>query len=101
MSLRLYDYQAKASRYKKRLTYLKNRATTNQNQILHSRKLKRRGYKYKGKSSKQKKKERKEKHRIIWKTRFKIAINTYLSIIILNINELNASIKRYRVESPS
>ena len=32
----LHDYQAKASRYRKGLTYLKNRATTNQNQTLHS-----------------------------------------------------------------
>ena len=29
---------AKASRYRKGLTYLKNRATTNQNQTLHSQK---------------------------------------------------------------
>ena len=41
MCLSLYDYQAKACRYRKRLTYLKNKATTNQNQI-HSKKLKRR-----------------------------------------------------------
>ena len=36
---RLYDYQAKVSRYRKRLTYFRNRATTNQNQTLHSQKL--------------------------------------------------------------
>ena len=41
----LYGYQATASRYKKVLTYLKNRATTNQNrtsnpQILKGKKLK-------------------------------------------------------------
>ena len=35
-----------------------------------------------------------EKHRINWKTRFKMAINTYLSIITLNVNGLNAPIKR-------
>ena len=39
MCLSLYDYQAKASRYRKGLTYLKNRATMNQNQTLHSQKL--------------------------------------------------------------
>ena len=33
-----------------------------------------------------------------WKTRFKMAINTYLSIITLNVNGLNAPIKRHRVE---
>ena len=30
-------------------------------------------------------------------TRFKMAINTYLSIITLNVNGLNAPIKRHRV----
>ena len=40
MSLSLYDYQGKVSRYRKRLIYLKNRATTKQNQTLHSQKLK-------------------------------------------------------------
>ena len=45
----------------------------------------------------EKKKGRKEKHRINWKTRFKMAINTYLSIITLNVNGLNATIKRHRV----
>ena len=53
--LSLYDYQAKASRYRKWLTYLKNRATTNQNQILYSQKLKRKGHKHQMKSLKQKK----------------------------------------------
>ena len=42
-------------------------------------------------------KRKKEKHRINWKTRFKTAINTYLSIITLNFNGLNAPIKRQRV----
>ena len=37
--LSLYDSQAKASRYKKGLTYLKNRATTSQNQTVYSQKL--------------------------------------------------------------
>ena len=42
MWLSLYDYQVKASKYRKELIYLKNRATTtNQNQTLHSQKLKR------------------------------------------------------------
>ena len=31
MYLSLYDYQAKASRYRNILIYLKNRATTNEN----------------------------------------------------------------------
>ena len=47
MCLSLYNYQAKAGRYRKGLAYLKNRATTNQNQTLYSQKLKRRGHKHK------------------------------------------------------
>jgi len=38
-----------------------------------------------------------EKHRINWTTRFKMAINTYLSIITLNVNGQNAPIKRQKV----
>ena len=59
MCLNLYDYQAKASRCKKGLTYLKNRATTNQNQTIHSQKLKSRGHnhKIKGNHPTQKRKE--------------------------------------------
>ena len=81
---RLCDHQAKASRYRKGLTYLKNRAITDQNQTLYSQKLKRKIEKHKlngNHPTKKKKKERKEKHSINWKTRFKMAINTYLSII--------------------
>ena len=39
--LNLQDYQAKTHNYRKGLTYLKNRASTNQNQTLHSQKMKR------------------------------------------------------------
>ena len=38
--LRLYGYQAKASRYRKVLTYLKNRVTTNQKHTIDSQKPK-------------------------------------------------------------
>ena len=44
-----------------------------------------------------KEKKKREKHRINWKTRFKMAINTYLSIITLNVNGPNALIKRHGV----
>ena len=47
MYLGLYDYQDKASRYRKGVTYLKNRATTNRNQTLHSQKLKTKVLKHK------------------------------------------------------
>ena len=44
-----------------------------------------------------KKKGTKEKHTINWKTRFKMSIHTYLSIITLNVNGLNAPIKIHRM----
>ena len=67
MCLKLYDYQSKASIYRKGFTYLKNRATTNQNQVLHSQKLKRKAHKHKinGNHSTKKKKKRKEERRNI------------------------------------
>ena len=68
MCLSLYDYQAKASRYRKGLTCLKNRATTNQNQTLHSQKLKRKVLKHKINGNHPMKK-RKEEWRIIESTR--------------------------------
>ena len=45
--LNLQDYQAKTHNYRKGLAYLKNRATTNQNQTLLSQKLKRKVVKQK------------------------------------------------------
>ena len=47
MCLSLYDYQSKTSKYRKELIYLENRATTNQNQIIHSQKPKRKGHNHK------------------------------------------------------
>ena len=47
--------------------------------------------------NKKKKKETKRKYKINEKTQFKMAINTYLSIITLKVNGLNAPIKRFRV----
>ena len=38
-----------------------------------------------------------KKYKINGKTRFKMAIHTYLSVITLNVNGLNAPIKRHRV----
>ena len=38
--LNLQDHQAKTHNYRKRVAYLKNRATTSQNQTLHSQKMK-------------------------------------------------------------
>ena len=65
MCLTLHDHETKASRYRKGLTYLKNRATTNQTQTLHSQKLKSIQDKINGNHpTKKKNKGRKETHRI-------------------------------------
>ena len=72
----------KQARYRKGLTCLKNKATTNQNQTLYPQKLKRRGHKHKIKGNHPTKKRKEQRrNRINWKTRFKMAINTYLPII--------------------
>ena len=92
----------KARRYSNGLTYLTN---TNQKHSIDSQKPKRTEHKhtYKRNSSNQKgkakikKKGTKKKQIITWKTRFKKAINTYLSIITLNVSGLNAPMERYRV----
>ena len=63
MCLSLYGCQSKASRYRKGLTYLKNRATTNQNRTLHSQTLKSPQAENKWKPSNQKKKKKKKKRR--------------------------------------
>ena len=44
----LYDYMSKASRYREGLTYLKNRATTNQNHRIIHRNQKEHKHKLKG-----------------------------------------------------
>ena len=66
MCLSLYDYQAKASRHKKGLIYLKNRATTNESQTLHSQKLKGKVLKHKtnGKNPTKKEKKRETKNQL-------------------------------------
>ena len=38
--------------------------------------------------------KKRKRYRINWKSRFKMAINKHLSIITLNVNGLNAPIKR-------
>ena len=81
LCLSLYDYQAKASRYRKGLTYLKNRETTNQNQTLHTQKLKIKVLKHKINGI-----QKKKRNRINCETRFKMAIHNPQSIITLNVN---------------
>ena len=41
--------------------------------------------------------KQKKNYRNNWKVRINMAISTYLSIITLSVNGLNASIKRHRV----
>ena len=50
---------------------------------------------------KRKKERTEKKYELKSKTRIKMAIKTYLSIITLNVNELNAPIKRYGVGKSS
>ena len=76
--LNLQDHQAKTHNYGKGLAYLKNRATTSQNQILHLQKMKKKKTLKQiitgdqpTKKKKKKKKGRMENHRINWNTRFK------------------------------
>ena len=97
MCLSLYDYQSKASRYRKGLTYLKNRVTAYRKSKTDSQKPKRKELKYKTienhkRKNKKKMKGTKKKYNINWKTRFKMAINTYLLKISLNVNGLSVPI---------
>jgi len=87
----------KQSRYRKGLIYLKNRATTNQNRTLHSQKLKRKVFKHKINGHHPSKKRKKMSKRITGKkvqngSKY-IFVNNYL-----NVNGLNAPIKRHRVD---
>ena len=61
--LNLQDHQAKTHNYRKGLAFFKNRATTNQNQTLHSQKLKGKGHKHKIKGEHPTKKRKEE-----WRT---------------------------------
>ena len=63
MCLSLYDYQSKTSGYSNGLTYLKNRAATNQKHKIDSQKPKRREHKHKIKGNHQTTKRKKEKER--------------------------------------
>ena len=60
MYLSIYDYQSGASSYKKGLTHLKNRVTTNQKHTVGSPKPKRREHKHKIKGNHETTKRNKE-----------------------------------------
>ena len=77
----LYDYQSKASRYRKGLTYLKNRATISQKHTIDSQKPKREHKSKKKEILKPQKgkeeKKRKKEEIINRKTRSEMATKTY------------------------
>ena len=58
MCLSLYDYQSKATRYRKWVTYLKNKITTNQKYKIDSQKPERRECKCNTKEKPQKEKRK-------------------------------------------
>lgn len=95
MYLNSYDYLKQAEEG----INIKTGQSKIKTQTIDSQKQKRRGHKHKIKGNYLtiKRNRTKEKHRINWKTKFIMAVNTYISIIALNINGLNAPIKRYRV----
>ena len=88
-------------RYSNRLTYLKNKVTTNQKHSVDSQKTKPRKLKHNAeenhKTTKGKTKRRtKKKCKINWKKQ-DLNENKYIFINNLNVNGLNAPIKRHRV----
>ena len=60
----LCDYQTKARRYRKGVTYLKTRATRYQNQTIHLQKLRRRGLKHKIKWNYPTKKRKEQRRKV-------------------------------------
>ena len=100
--LNMNDYQFKASRYSYGSTYLNSTVTTNQKYTTDSQKPKRKKCKYITKKNHQTikgktKRINKENYKINLKTRNKMAINTYLPIITLNVHGINALIKTHGV----
>uniref|UniRef100_A0A8D0MV91 exodeoxyribonuclease III n=1 Tax=Sus scrofa TaxID=9823 RepID=A0A8D0MV91_PIG len=94
--LNLQDYQAETHNYRKGLAYLKKQGhhQSKPNIAFAKNEKKNTQAENNQRPSNQKKKGRMENHRINW---FKMAINNHLSIITLNVNGLNAPIKRHRV----
>ena len=61
MCLSLYDSQSKANRYSDRLTYLKNKVTTNQKHSVDSQKTKPRKLKHNAKENHKRRNKKKNK----------------------------------------
>ena len=99
MCLSLCDYQAKISRYRKGLTYFKKQGNHKSKPNIAFTKTEKKSTQVQNKrkpynQKKKRRRRRKEKHRVNWITRFKMAINKYLSITTLNVNGLNVPIKK-------
>ena len=98
--LNFKDYVFKTTRCSFRSTYMNSIETTNQKPTIVVQKLKRKNHKHTTKENHQT--TRKETKRSTgksilknnWKTHSKMLMSTYLSIITLTINGLNAPIKR-------
>ena len=93
----------KINRYSYGSAYLNSMITTNQKYTIESQKPKRKKLKHSKKETHQTikgKTKRRNKQRTTknnWKIKIKMAIRPQLSIITLNVSELNAPIKRSRM----
>ena len=104
MCLNLNDYQFKTSRYSYKSTYMKPMVTTNQKTSINTQKLRRKKQKHNIKENHQttreetkRRNQQRRNYKNNQKTSNKMAIITCLSIITLNVNGLNAPIKRHTV----
>lgn len=101
MCLSFYKYQSKVHRYNDRLIYLKTRVTTTQKHTIDSQNRTERYSSIIEKKIKPGKEKQENNKKVIHsqlENQVKMAINTHLSIITLNVNGLNTLIKRQTVE---
>ena len=98
MHLNLNDHHSKTSRYSYRSTYVNYIVTTNQKPTIDIQNLETKEHKHNTKKiikpQGNTKRRRKELRRTT-ETNNKMTLSTYLSIITLNVNGLNAPIKRH------
>ena len=95
MCWNLYNCQFKASGYNHGSTYLKTRLTTNQTHTTDSQKQKKKELKHATKENHHttKIKTKRRRNEQTTKTKFKMAISTYLPIVTLSDNGISAPIK--------
>ena len=101
MCLNLDNFQFKPSRCSCSLIYVNPTVTTNQKPIIDTQKWERKKQNYTTKenhqTTREETKEAEKNYTNNQKTNNKMAVITYLSVITLNVNGLNATIKRHRV----